>query len=166
MFIYNFKLNSKILYISSVLFVSTIIIALNFTELFKKNENEIPKEKLDYMVDTENFAATVKAIHESIDDNIGKTMEIKGFVFKMPDFEDDNFVCGRNIIMNGEDKVAGILCEYDKSEELLDGQWVKISGKIEDGEYIDRRPVLKITALEKIDEYTDSYVILNEKESI
>lgn len=166
MFIYNFKLNSKVLYISIILLVATFLISLNFIELFHKDVNTIPKEKLDYMIDTENFAATIKAIHENIPDNIGKKVEITGFVFRMPDFDKKYFVCGRNMIVNGEDKVAGILCEYDKCSEYEDGNWVKLRGEIIEGKYIDTMPVIKVTAIEKIKEYSDSYVVLNKKESI
>ena len=166
MFIYNLKLNTKVLYIVLVVFVAIFIIGLNFIELFEKNPNKIPKEKLDYIIDTENFAATVKAIHENIDENIGKTVYITGFVFKMPDFDKNYFLCGRNMIVDGTDKVAGILCQTDDAYKYIDGQWVTLKGTIIKGSYLNEMPVIKIKSIEKIDEYEDSYIEMNDKKSI
>ena len=42
--------------------------------------------------------STLKKIHENIDENIGKTIKVSGFIYTLPDFNEDFFVCGRYMV--------------------------------------------------------------------
>lgn len=158
MFVYNLKVDSKLIAVGMIIIISMFIISLNFTNLFKKDKNNIPKEEIDFFIDTENFTQTIKQIHENIDNNIGKHIEITGFVFRMPDFQENYFVCGRNVVVDGEDKVAGIMCDYKNNGKFLDGKWVKIQGVIAKGNYKNEMPIITVKNIEEIDSYPDSYV--------
>lgn len=116
------------------------------------------KEKYDYVINETNFANMLKTIHENIDKNVGKTVTISGFVFTMPDFKETYFVCGRNMILSGNDKVVGFLCNYDKASNLIESEWIEVTGTIKKGFYQTDMPVIEVESLKKISEPEDTYV--------
>ena len=151
MFVYNIKLNMKRVLIG--IGVLAVAIAL-FIELgpHKSKENSrvnIYSNKFDYNITEANFTDILKKVHDDIDGNIGKTVSISGFVFTMPDFKDSYFVCGRNMILSGNEKVVGFLCNYEKSDKLLEAEWVKITGVIEKGFYQTDMPIIKVKTIKK-----------------
>ena len=99
-----------------------------------------------------------KEIHKNIDANINKSVKISGFVFKMPDFKENYFVCGRNTISDNEAKVAGIVCKYDDASKLIDNEWVEITGIITKGDYNGVMPILNVGNITKITAPSNSYV--------
>ena len=46
----------------------------------------------DFVLTEDNYTSILKQIHENIDENIGKTVKMSGFVFRMPDFKEKYFV--------------------------------------------------------------------------
>ena len=163
MFVINFKLDYKKILITCVviaLFIATIIeFAGNNTSTVVSNA-----DKYDYDLKEENYTEILKTIHDNIDGSIGKTIHMSGFVFRMPDFKENYFVCGRNTIANSEDKVAGFLCEYDKASEILDNEWIEITGVIIKGDYNGSMPIIKIGSLNKITAPANTFVDnINEK---
>lgn len=154
MFICNFKLDiKKILIISAVIIVS-ISLFIEINSMLKANN----KESLDYTLDSENFTEILKTVHDNIDANIGKTIKLSGFVFRLPDFKSNYFVCGRNMILNGEEKVVGFLCTYNKNIELKDAEWVEITGTIDKGYYTTDMPIIEITSINKITAPANTFV--------
>ena len=165
MFVINFKLDYKKILITCVviaLFIATIIeFAGNNTSTVVSNA-----DKYDYDLKEENYTEILKTIHDNIDGSIGKTIHMSGFVFRMPDFKENYFVCGRNTIANSEDKVAGFLCEYDKASEILDNEWIEITGVIIKGDYNGSMPIIKIGSLNKITAPANTFVDnINEKKN-
>ena len=165
MFVINFKLDYKKILITCVviaLFIATIIeFAGNNTSTVVSNA-----DKYDYDLKEENYTEILKTIHDNIDGSIGKTIHMRGFVFRMPDFKENYFVCGRNTIANSEDKVAGFLCEYDKASEILDNEWIEITGVIIKGDYNGSMPIIKIGSLNKITAPANTFVDnINEKKN-
>ena len=69
----------------------------------------------------------------------------------MPDFDETTFVCGKNIIYNNEDSVAGFMCKYNDAKKLLDNEWVEITGIIEKGSYTADMPVIKVGSIKKVE---------------
>lgn len=115
-------------------------------------------KKYDYVINETNFTNMLKTIHENIDKNVGKTVKISGFVFTMPDFKETYFVCGRNMILSGNDKVVGFLCNYDKASNLIESEWIEVTGTIKKGFYQTDMPVIEVESLKKISEPEDTYV--------
>ena len=159
MFVLNFKLDIK-----KMVFVCFILVLLVVTIIeFGRNPetSNVASKKVinyDYELNEENFTKCLKDIHTNIDANLGKSVKMSGFVFKMPDFKENHFVCARNTISNNEEKVAGFLCEYNDSNTLLENEWIEVTGVIIKGEYNDTMPVLKIGALKKITAPANTYV--------
>ena len=142
--------------------IAAVIIAISLElGLFGSNNNknvDIYREDFDYTITEANFTNMLKKIHENIEDNIGKSVKISGFVFTMPDFKDNYFVCGRNMILSGNEKVVGFLCSYEKAYELLESQWVEITGIIEKGFYQTDMPIIKVKTINKITAPENTFV--------
>ena len=124
MFVLNFKLDYKKILLMCFVIALLVVTIIEFgsnkvTNVASKNLN-----KYDFEFTDENYTKILKEIHTNIDSNIGKTVKISGFVFKMPDFKEDYFVCGRNTISNNEDTIAGFLCQYKDSNKLIENEWI------------------------------------------
>lgn len=151
MFVCNFKLNIKKVMIFVAIIAVIIAICLELGVFSKKNSNvNIYNDNFDYNITESNFTNMLKDIHEHIDENVGKTVSISGFVFTMPDFKDSYFVCARNMILSGNEKVVGFLCNYDEASELLESEWVEVTGIIEKGFYQTDMPIIKVKTIKKI----------------
>lgn len=160
MFICNVKISIKKIMIILAIIVISIAVSIEL-ELFggnnKKNIN-IYTDSFDYVITESNFTNMLKNIHENINENIGKTVSISGFVFTMPDFKDNYFVCGRNMILSGNDKVVGFLCNYENASDLLESEWVEVTGTIEKGFYQTDMPVIKVETINKITAPENTFV--------
>ncbi len=156
MYIKNIKLNTKKILIICLVIAIAIALVL---ELSGNNGTQItPATTYDYELNEENFTTILKQAHNNIDAFIGKTIKCSGFVFTLYDFKQDNFVCGRNMMLDGEDKVVGFLCEYNGDLDLVQGEWIEITGVITKGYYMGDMPVIKIDKIEKITAPPNTYV--------
>lgn len=154
MFVCNMKLNVKKILIISAVIIVTIALFFEITSMFKNNLSD----SFDYVLDENNFTETLKNVHDNIDANIGKSIKFSGFVFRLPDFRSNYFVCGRNMLLNGEEKVVGFLCTYNEDIELADGEWIEITGTIIKGYYTTDMPVIEIESINKITAPTNTFV--------
>lgn len=159
MFVCNVKISIKKIMIWLGVISVVIAICLELG-LFSKNSKNIDiyQNKYDYIITEDNFTNMLKAIHENIDINIGKTVKISGFVFTMPDFKDNYFVCGRNMLLSGEEKIVGFLCDYEKAYELLESEWVEVTGTIKKGFYQTDMPIIQVEKLNKIEAPENTFV--------
>ena len=154
MFVCNMKLNVKKLLIISSVIIVTVALFLEITSMFKNNLSN----SFDYILDENNFTATLKNVHDNIDSNVGKTIKLSGFVFRLPDFRSNYFVCGRNMLLDDDEKVVGFLCTYNGDIEVADGQWIEITGTIVKGYYTTDMPVIEIESINKITAPTNTFV--------
>lgn len=162
MFVINFKLNFKkilticlVISVLSAIFIEFIASGANLktTTTMKKDES-----KYDYILTEQNYLKILKEVHENISTSINKTVKFSGFVFRMDDFKDKYFVCGRNTIVNSEDTVAGFLCESDDESKLLDNEWIEITGVIKEGTYNSTMPIIKVGSIKKIPAPPNTFV--------
>jgi len=158
MFVCNVKVNIKKIIILLGIIAVAIAIGLELGLFGGNNKNVDIYNEFDFVITEANFTNMLKKIHENIDENIGKTISISGFVFTMPDFKDNYFVCGRNMILSGNEKVVGFLCNYDKAHELLEAEWIEVTGIIEKGFYQTDMPVIKVKTLKKITAPENTFV--------
>ena len=154
MFVFNFKLNlKKILIISAVIIFATLL----FFEI-SSMINSKGATSFDYVLDSENFTEVLKTVHDNIEENVGKTIKLSGFVFRLPDFRANYFVCGRNMLLDDSEKVVGFLCTYDGDLELADSEWVEITGTIIKGYYMSNMPVIQVNDIKKITAPSNTFV--------
>lgn len=153
MFVLNVKLNAKKILIT-ILIISIIVASIiEIVNLLKTKQ-----KAFDYVLDETNFTTILKQVHNNIDENIGKKIKLSGFIFTMPDFKQTYFVCGRNMLLSGEEKVVGFLCDYSDLNTLSESEWVEIEGEIIKGYYMADMPVIKVKKLKKITAPTNTFV--------
>lgn len=158
MFIFNFKINGGralkiiILVLSLfMLFVFGISIYKIFFTSGKFNVNDKLKAKDITELDAKNYTNILQAVHDDIDSYEGMKIKFTGYVYRVFDFSDEQFVIARDMFIN-EDKnqsvVVGFLCESKDVKEFKDGDWVEIIGTIEKGKYHNSEiPIIKITEI-------------------
>jgi uncharacterized membrane protein YcgQ (UPF0703/DUF1980 family) len=156
MYIFNLKLNPKKILIICLIIAIIITLILEFSA--PKINNTQLKQTFDYELNEDNFTNILKETHNNIDAYIGKSIKASGFVFTLYDFKENNFVCGRNMKLDGEEKVVGFLCEYNGELEIIDGEWIEITGIITKGYYMGDMPVIKIDTIKKITAPPNTYV--------
>ena len=138
----------------AIVIIVAIALFFEITSIFKNNLSD----SFDYVLDENNFTETLKVVHDNIDDNVGKSIKLSGFVFRLPDFRSNYFVCGRNMLLDEEEKVVGFLCTYNKDIELVDGEWIEITGTIIKGYYTTDMPIIEIESINKITAPTNTFV--------
>lgn len=158
MFVINFKLNFKKILIICCLLGLAIATIVEFSNMGTASVNSKKDSAYDFLITENNWCDALKNIHENIDENVNKTVKIKGFVFRMPDFKENYFVCGRYVVSGSEDMVAGILCEFDDSKKLLDNEWVEVTGIITKCDYNGSQPSIKVGSIEKVTAPTNTFV--------
>lgn len=160
MFVCNVKISIKKVMIILGLIAVAVAIAVELGVFSNDNNKnvDIYSDNFDYVITESNFTNMLKKIHEDIDNNIGKTVSISGFVFTMPDFKDNYFVCGRNMILSGNEKIVGFLCNYANASNLLESEWIEVTGTIEKGFYQTDMPVIKVETLKKITAPENTFV--------
>lgn len=154
MFIYNFKFNLKKIIITCIVIAVIIALTVELIAMYKDKK----KAEFDYVLNTTNFTNTLRDVHNNIDENIGKTIKISGFVFTMPDFKEGYFVCGRNMILDSDEKVVGFLCNYKDINNFKESQWIEITGHFVKGYYMSDMPIIQVDTIKAITAPTNSYV--------
>lgn len=158
MFVVNFKLDFKKVLFACIAIAAIIATIIEFGSNNLSISTSNKEENYDYILTEENYIETLKKIHENIDENIDKTIKMSGFVFKMPDFKEGYFVCGRNTVIDNENQVAGFLCNYSDSSKFIDNEWIEITGVISKGDYNGIMPIIKIGSINKITAPANTFV--------
>lgn len=159
MFVLNIKIDyKKILFIC---FILGLLVA-SIVEFSSKKDIVFTSSKIsnyDYDITDENFLSTIEKIHNNIDENISKTIKVQGFVYTMPDFSKDFFVCGRYVNIDNTTQVAGYLCNYIGNMTLEENEWIEVTGTIIRGNYNGEVPVIKVNTITKVPAPANMYII-------
>ena len=166
MFVLNLKLNSNIIMkISLIVFLVLvlIIVGISIHKIFFNtsigNSNCIDPSN-NFTLSTSNYTNVLKAVHDNLEDHIGEQITFSGYIYKVYDFNDNQFVLARDMIIdsNNQTLVVGFLCESDKTPNFSPGTWVSVNGTITKGNYHGEIPILKINEIKKIEKPSDEYV--------
>lgn len=100
-----------------------------------------------------NYTNVLQNVHEHLDDYIGQKIKFSGYIYRLYDFEKDQFVLARDMIISSDFQtvVVGFLCQSDTANNYEDGTWIEITGTITKGDYYGEIPIIKIEDLKKID---------------
>lgn len=165
MFIFNLKLNNnkifKISLISMliiVLLVLFIILYTTFSSGFKVQDSIDKNQILEITAD--NYTNVLKSVHDDIDSYIGCKIHFTGYVYRLLDFSDDEFVLARNMIISddGQSLIVGFLCSSKDSSNYSDNTWVDVTGEIIKGDYHGDIAVIKVSNIFKIDKPDNEFV--------
>lgn len=170
MFIYNVKVNGKLLFKILMIVMGIIVLAIFVMSLYKlfiaKQEETriIVNDESGHSNITEinpnDYTNILKAVHDNIDSYIGKEIKFTGYVYRVIDFDKNQFVLARNMVLNSQSYVVGFLCEYNKINDIEDGTWIEIIGVINQGKYHNQAiPIIKIKSLNIVEKPEDEYVL-------
>ena len=111
-------------------------------------------------ISSENYTNVLKAVHDNLDTYAGKKICFSGYVYRVSDFNDEQFVLARDMIISSDLKtlVVGFLCEAKQAKAFEDNSWIQITGKITKGIYHEEIPVIEILEIKKVDKPDDPYV--------
>jgi len=164
MFIYNVSLGkNKFIKIFFCMFVAVIVVALTIY-IFHKIENSDRVYVTDsnnyeeiYELPDSNYANMLKECHENLEAYVGKKIRYSGFVHKLYDFKENQFVLAREMFTSpisgnqAEVVIIGFLCEYKDAASFDEKTWVEVEGEITEGFYHSKVPVIKVTSIKQID---------------
>lgn len=164
MFVCNLKLNHKLVFKILFVFIFICVIFVAGISIYKvfnyQNVNdEIPTPKIADIT-SNNYTNILKTVHENLDEYIGQKISFTGYVYRVYDFSETQFVLARNMVVSSDNQtlVVGFLCDYKKASEFSDNTWVTITGKITKGDYHGDIPVIEIEEMKACNKPADEYV--------
>lgn len=165
MFVCNMKLNSKVIFriIFSVLGILILImLGIGCVRVFKnKNANaEGNKQEKVTAISANNFTNVLKTVHVNLDSYVGTKIKFTGFVYRLYDFSDEQFVLAREMIVSTDLQavVVGFLCHLNNADKYKTGCWVEIEGTITKGDYHGTIPVIEIEKITETSIPSEEYV--------
>lgn len=165
MFVCNMKLNSKVIFriIFSVLGILILImLGIGCVRVFKnKNANaEGNKQEKVTAISANNFTNVLKTVHGDLDSYVGTKIKFTGFVYRLYDFSDEQFVLAREMIVSTDLQavVVGFLCHLNNADKYKTGCWVEIEGTITKGDYHGTIPVIEIEKITETSIPSEEYV--------
>lgn len=166
MFIYNLKINGgkifKILFTCITLLLIFLLVFITFKIFYgSKNNTEacMPQNNV-FQISSNNYTNVLKAVHDDIDTYVGKKINFTGYVYRILDLKDNQFVLARNMIISSDFQyvVVGFLCQYDKIANFENGSWVNVTGEIKKGDYHGDMPIVMVTDIKSCDKPNDEFV--------
>lgn len=169
MFVYNLKLSRTsmfkiILVIVCVIFLILFgiagykIISASLENTVKVNDSILHGEVATLTI--ENYTDVLKMVHDNLDTYVGQKIKFSGYVYRAPDFTENEFVLARNMIINNQNQslIVGFLCNCNEIKTYADNTWIEITGEITKGTYHGEIPVLQITHIDKIAKPEEEFV--------
>lgn len=168
MFIYNFKINGrnlfKYFFIGTVILIMIIVGIVSFKIFYGASHNRnksscLPQSNIS-KISSSNYTNILKAVHDNINDYVGLKINFTGYVYRVSDLKENQFVLARDMIIssNRQYVVVGFLSEYDKAKDFKDNTWVDVTGEITKGDYHGDMPILKITNIKETSAPKEEYV--------
>ena len=101
----------------------------------------------------ENYTNVLKEVHENLDTYVGQKICYTGYVYRVPELEENQFILARDMQMENTNHtvIVGFLCSLDNAKEYENYTWIKITGTIQKGNYFGEIPCVEIEEIENID---------------
>ena len=166
MFVYNLNVNKNNLFriiIISILIFSIVFLGISVYNLYNKTRFVVSDNIVTSnitQITSDNYTQTLVDVYSNLDSHVGKSFNFTGYVYRLRDFKDSEFVLARDMLINSDSQsvVVGFLCDSDDSKNLKDNQWVNVTGTIIKGYYHDEIPVIDITEIKEAKEPDSPYV--------
>ena len=168
MFVQNFKINGRLVF--KVTFVILLLIVLimcaaGVYKVFNTGENccsdydNYVKNNIN-VISTNNYTNVLKTVHNDLNSYVGMRIKFTGFVYRLYDFSEDQFVLARQMIISSDYQgvIVGFLCSFNGADKYEDGCWVEIEGTITKGNYHGEIPVIQIEKIEETNIPSEEYV--------
>ena len=173
MFIFNFKVDgnkiSKILFAIMILIILIIFIIGVYNIFIKEKTDNKEKVKVNddipsndvFEINNSNYTNILQAANDDIDSYIGCKIHFSGYVYRLIDFNDNQFVLARDMLIptnNDKSLVVGFLCNLDSAKDFEDGAWVDVVGEITKGNFNGEIAIVNVISIERIEEPQDKFV--------
>lgn len=168
MFIYNINMNkTNIFKILLVVVILVLIVFFGisafkiFTSSTKTDTVTDDNSKINVAnITANNYTNVLKAVHDNLNTYVNQIIRFSGYVYRVSDFKDDEFVLARDMVINNNNQtvVVGFLCSSSDAKNYPDKAWVEITAKITKGNYHGEMPVLKVTEIKQIEKPEDELV--------
>lgn len=164
MFVCNLKLTPQLvfkIFFIIIFIIVIVLVGMSCYEIFnyeKINDSLVEPEIAN--INSDNYTNVLKSVHDNLDEYMGQKIRFTGYVYRVYDFSETQFVLARNMVVSSDNQtvVVGFLCNYKNANEFSNNTWVDITGKITKGDYHGDIPVIEITEMKKIDKPVDEYV--------
>ena len=121
MHIYNIKINGgkalKIIIILLSLFMLMVFL-FSIYKIFFSSGKFFVKDRIEQNeikeINADEYTNILQAVHDDLDSYIGLKIKFSGYVYRILDFNEKQFVLGRDMLINTENNqsvVVGFLCE-------------------------------------------------------
>lgn len=175
--VYNIKINGGktlklIIIVLSIIMLIFFVYSLDriFINSGKFFINDKIENKDMVTLEKDSYTNILQAVHENLNEYVGIKIKFSGYVYRLIDFDENQFVLARDMIINEDGTqyvVVGFLCESKKIKDFKDGEWIEIIGEIEKGEYHKQEiPLIKVSEINKIDVPEDPFVLPPDKNYI
>ncbi len=166
MFVYNVKFNGKRLVKFLFVLVAiaiTLYFAISAYKIYNnsfKVKDEINEDKTMYLT-AENYTNILKAVHDDVDSYTGKKICFTGYVYRLLDFKDTEFVLARDMIISSDMQtlIVGFLCDCKNAKDFPNESWVEITGEITKGSYHGNMPIIQIKEIKQIEKPKDDIYV-------
>lgn len=180
MFICNISLKKKnffnfFIYIIAVVIIISLLFFIihkisNSRKIYVNDSN--PYEEI-YDIADSNYTNMLKDCYENLSDYVGKKFKYTGFVHRVYDLKESQFVLAREMFTSpvsgnkAEVVIVGFICELDGTSQfekfekvnkssgdknistLKEKTWVEVEGTIAEGFYHSKVPVIKVTSIKE-----------------
>lgn len=159
----NIRLNNLFkMFFIIVVIIMFIFFAISIFKIFTKSVNGSHSNNSSEIIEitSNNYTNVLKAVHDDIDSYIGKKIHFTGYVYRVYDLTDTQFVLARNMIISSDNHavVVGFLCNYKDAITFDNNTWVDVNGTITKGNYHGDMPIVEIEEMKTIDSPTDEFV--------
>ncbi|MBU8908814.1 TIGR03943 family putative permease subunit [Desertibacillus haloalkaliphilus] len=131
-----------------------------FNSYYDELANELLEEDRIIVTD-ENYLDVMTVLDMHLDQFIGREIEIMGFVYREPDFEENQLVVARFSMTCcvADAAVYGTLVEFPEAEQFENDTWIQISGTIDQSQYNEFIvPLVHLREIEVIEAPDQPYV--------
>lgn len=166
MFVYNVKFNGKAL-VKLVFIIVAIAITIYFVVSAYRIYNNSFKVKDEInepdviQLTAENYTNVLKSVHDDLDSYVGKKICFTGYVYRLLDFKETEFVLARDMIVSSDMQtlIVGFLCDCKNAKNFENESWVEISGEITKGSYHGDMPIIQVKNIKQIEKPKDDIYV-------
>lgn len=134
------------------------------------HQHELDEKYLSYneiTMNDENYFDVYELMFNRMDEMKGKKVTVTGFVYKGEGLKSQQFINAR-MAMNccaADSQLIGVLCSYGNDKALPEGQWIEVTGTIDesyadmDGNgSLERVPLIQVEKLRTVKEPDNKYI--------
>ena len=166
MFVWNIKLNGKKLvkiFLVIIAIAITIYFAISAYMIYSnsfKVKDEVNSSNM-INISNNNYTNILKSVHDDIDFYVGKEICFSGYIYRLIDFKETEFVLARDMIISSDMQtlIVGFLCDCKNAQNFADNSWVEIKGEITKGSYHGDMPIIKIKEIKQIEKPKDNIYV-------